>query len=170
MIAARTALDQVAREGEGRPGEPDQRDLELADQRADRLERVWLVDLGLERTETVEVARGSDRLIQYRSAAGFDPEGDPGRDERHHDVAEHDRGVERHPAERLERDLDGLVRDPDRLEDVAVATELAVFRKVAARLSHEPDRCPVDGFSTERAEQTVGRRGHAPQDTGDLRR
>ena len=28
----------------------------------------------------------------------------------------------------------------DRLEDVAVATELAVFGKVAARLSHEPDR------------------------------
>src|SRR5439155_19473908 len=62
--------------------------------------------------------------------------------------------------ERLERELDRFVGDPDRLEDVAVGAQLAVLGKVAARLTHEPDRRSVDGFSTERAEQAVGGRGH----------
>src|SRR5207245_6065717 len=69
-------------------------------------------------------------------------------------------------AEGLQRERDRLVGDPERLEDVAVAPDLAVLREVAARLAHEPDRRAVDGFSTQRAEQSVGGRGHGPPGYG----
>ena len=160
VIPARAPFDQIAREGEGRPREADQRHVELPREGADGLERVRLVGLGLQRTEPRDVGPGSERLVQHRSATGLDPKGDPDRDERHHDVAEQDRSVERHPPEGLQRDLDGLVWDPDRLEDVAITPEVAVLGEVAAGLAHEPDRRAVDRFSTQCAEQSFGGKGH----------
>ena len=164
VVARRTALDQVAREGERRAGEPDQRHVQLLPQQTDRLEQVRLVDLRFERAEPIEVARGADGLVDDGPRPGLDANADPDRRERDHDVAEHDRGVERHPAERLERDLDGQLRVATGLEDVSLATELAVFGQVAPGLAHEPHGREVHGLAAQRAQEAIV---HGAQHTDD---
>ena len=162
VVARRAALDQVARERERRAGEPDQRDRELLAQEADRLGDVGLVHVGLERAEPRDAGRVPDRLVDDRTDARLDPDGDPDRRDRHHDVGEHDRRVQRHPPEGLQGELDGELRLADRLEDVPVTAELPVLGQVPARLAHEPDRGAVDGLAPERAKESVV---HGPKDT-----
>ena len=94
-LRRRPALHQVARQRERRTGEPDQRHGELLAQQPDRLEHLGHVLLGLERAEPREVVGDADGRVDDRTAAGLDPHVDPHAGERHHDVAEHDRGVER---------------------------------------------------------------------------
>ena len=68
------------------------------------------VRLRLERSQPRHVGGGADGVVHDGPHAGLDPDGDAHRRERHHDVAEQDRRVDRHPAERLQRDLDDQVR------------------------------------------------------------
>ena len=166
VVARGTALDEVARERERRAGEPDERDVELLAEEPDRLEGVRLVRLGLERPETAEALRVPDRLGHDGPDARFDAHVDPDRRERRNDVAEHDRRIEGHAAERLQGDLDGQLGLADRLEDVSLPPGLAVLGEVPAGLAHEPDRGPVDRLAPERSEETVV---HAPKDTDRTR-
>ena len=161
--AARPALDQIARERERSSRESDQRHLELLHQEPDGLRHVRLVRLGLQRPEPLESRRIPERRVDHRPSSGLDPDRHADRVEGHHDVGEQDRRVERHPAERLERELHDLVRAPARLQDVRVPAPFPVLGKRATRLAHEPDRRAVDGAASERAEQTiVGKEpGHA---------
>ena len=61
----------------------------------------------------------------------------------------------RHPAQRLQRDLGGLLGGAARLEDVAIAAQLAVLGQVAAGLAHEPHRRAIHGLAPQRAEETI---------------
>ena len=99
--------------------------------------------------------RVADRVLHDRADAGFDPNRHADRRERHHDVREHDRRVERHPPERLEGELDGELGRPDGLEDVAIPAQLPVLGQVSAGLAHEPHRGAVDGFAPEGAQESV---------------
>ena len=155
MVARRAALDEIAGEGERRAGEPDERHVKLLAQQPDRLEQVRLVGLRFERAEPVEVACRADRLVDDRPRPRLDANADPDRRERNHDVAEHDRGIQRHPAERLERDLDGELRVPTGLQDVALATQLAVFGQVPPGLAHEPHGRAVHRFAPQRTQEAI---------------
>jgi hypothetical protein len=121
----------------GAPGEADQRDLEVGAQQPDRLEELGDVGGRLQRAEPLDVGAGAERLVDERTAPRLDPHGHADGGQRHHDVAEHDGGVDRHPAQRLQGDLDDLLGVLAGLEDVAVAPELPVLGQVAARLPHE---------------------------------
>jgi hypothetical protein len=162
VVPRGSALDEVAREREGRAGEPDQRDPQLLAEQADRLEGERFVHLGFEGAEPSHTARVADRVLHHRAETGFDPNRHADRRERDHDVREHDRGVERHPPERLEGELDGELGRPDDLEDVAIPAQLPVLGQVSAGLAHEPHRGAVDGFAPEGAQESVV---HGPQDT-----
>src|SRR5262245_50516976 len=155
VVARRTALDQVAGERERSAGEPDQRHVELLAEEPDRLERVGLVGLGFELAKTRYTGLVADRIVHDRPDAGLDPDANADRLDRHHDVREHDRGVQRDPPKRLQGELDREVRPTNGIQDVAVAPELAVLRQVAAGLAHEPHRRPVDGFAAQGPQEAV---------------
>jgi hypothetical protein len=155
VIARRAALDEVTREGERRAGEPDQWDPELLAEEADRLGHVRLVHVGFERPEPGDARRVSDRVVDDWTDPRLDPDGDPDCGDRHHDVGEHDRRVERHPSKGLQGELDGDLGLADRVQDVAIAAELPVLGEVASGLAHEPDRGAVDGLAPERSEESV---------------
>jgi hypothetical protein len=141
--AARAALDQVARQREGRAGEPDERHRELLAQEPDRFERLGHVGRRLERPQPVEVGRCAHGRADHRAAPRLDAHVDAHPREGHHDVAEHDGGVEVHAPQRLQRDLDDLRRVLARLEDVAIAAQRPILRQVSTRLAHEPHGCAV---------------------------
>ena len=65
---------------------------------------------------------------------------------------------------RLQRDLGGLLGAADRLEDVAVAAQLAVLGQVAAGLAHEPHGRAIHGLAPQRAEESIG--AHDPPGYG----
>ncbi len=160
----RSAFDQVAGERERCSREPDQRDVELLAQQSHRLEHLRNVLLGDERSQACQVVVAPDRLVHHGTSSSLDPDGNANRRERHHDVAEQDRGVDRHPSERLERDLDDLVGVPARLEDVAVAAERPILRQVPSGLAHEPHGRAIDGFPSARAQEPIGAlRRHRPR-------
>ncbi len=160
VIAAGTPLHEVAGQRERRSREPDQRHVELGHEGSDRLGHVRLVDVGLQRPEAPYVGGRADRRIQDGTEPLLHADRQPGGRERNHDVTEQDRGVHRHPAERLQRDLDHLVRQTHGLQDVPVAADLPVLGQVPAGLPHEPHGGPVDGLAPEGTQQAVVRGGH----------
>jgi hypothetical protein len=157
--SARPSLDQVAREREWRAREPDQGDLELLHEEPDGLRDVRLVDRRIPSPQPRDALGVPDRLIQHRTSSRLDPHRHADRGDRHHDVGEQDRGVERHATERLQRQFDDVFGLAARLQDVRGAAELPVFGEVAAGLAHEPHRRAVDRLVSERAQETVVRRG-----------
>ena len=110
VVARRSALHEVRRERERRPGKPDQRRrAELGDQVGHRLGHVGHVGR-LQRSQPREVRRRADRRGDHRTDAGHDVEVDPDRLQRHHDVGEQDRRVNPVPPHRLQGQLDDQVR------------------------------------------------------------
>ena len=148
VVARRSALDEIAREGERRTREPDEwRRTELGHEKAYRLGDVLHV-AGLQRRQAVEVGAGADRLRDDRSNAGDDVQVDADGLERQHDVAEQNGGVDPVPTYRLHRDLGDEVGTHARLEHPDALTQLAVLRERPARLAHEPDRRMRDGLAS----------------------
>ena len=154
------ALHKVGREGERRAREPDERDAELLAKELDRFDHVRDL-LHVAPRQAIDVGGIPQRLFQHRSATRLDPDRHAERREGRHDVPEQDRRVERHPPQRLQRQLGDLLRLADRFEDVPVPSELSVLRQVATRLAHEPDGRPVHRRAPERAEDPVVEGGHA---------
>ena len=156
---ARSTLDQVTRQRERRSGESDQGHLELLHEEPDRLRHVRLIGVRIQSPEPRHAGGVPDRLVQRRSSSRLDPHRHADRGERHHDVGEQDRGVEGHAPERLQRELDHLLGASACLEDVRAPTKLSVLGEVSAGLSHEPHGRAVHGLASERAQQTIVRRG-----------
>ncbi len=72
------------------------------------------------------------------------------------DVREQDGGVQRETGQRLQRDFTGQFRGLAEAHEVAGAgAGGAVFRQIAARLAHQPDRCDIDRLSAQGAQQAV---------------
>jgi hypothetical protein len=83
VVPRGSALDEVAREREGRAGEPDQRDPQLLAEQADRLERERFVHLGFEGAEPSHTARVADRSSTGPRPGSIEPAPIPAAD---HDV------------------------------------------------------------------------------------
>ncbi len=145
-VAGRLALDEVAGDGERPTAEADDGLVgrELGAYRADRVE-----DRGdsLGRIGNPEPLDGGDAAHRVRDdgADSFD-ELDTGahRDDRGHDVGEHDRRVDVVAAHRLERHLGGELGGAVDLEELVPRADLPVLGERASRLPHEPDRRPLD--------------------------
>ena len=159
-VGALAALDEVAREGERRAGEADERHLQLALEELDGLEHVAEALLRLDDAELVDlrarVAMGSwmtgpSPLANSNGA----PIGSSGQE----DVGEEDRRVDAEH-ERLERDLSGELGRLAELEQRVLLAQRAVLGHVAAGLAHEPDGRRVDGLAAAGAEEAIvhGRR------------
>jgi hypothetical protein len=138
--ARRSALDEIAGQRERRPGETDQRGAaELADEQLDRVGDEADVVRG-DRPQPRQVGGGPHRRLDHRSGAGHDVQIDAGGRDRHHDVAEQDRGVDLVPAHRLQGDLGDQIRSAARLEHPDAGPDLAVLGQRSPGLPHEPDR------------------------------
>ena len=161
MRARRAAFDQIARQRERRPCEPEQRNVELLAKETDSLQDVRNVQVRIERSQPSDVGFGADRLVHDRTAAGLDADGDANRRKGHHDVAEQDRGVHGHAAKRLQRDLGHELGMPAGLEDVAVASDPAVLGQITAGLPHEPHRRAIHRPPPARTQEAIGGNGRA---------
>src|SRR5262249_42303167 len=82
-------------------------------------------------------------------------------DDREHDVGEHHRRVHAVRADGLERHLRAELGLVDDLEEAVALAQSAVLGERAARLTHEPDRRPLDSFAPARAHEK--RLGHRPR-------
>ena len=72
----------------------------------------------------------------------------------HQNVREYDRGIESEPADRLQRNLGGIVRREAKLEKAAgLLADLTVFRQITACLAHHPDRRRGFALTGENTEQ-----------------
>jgi hypothetical protein len=78
------------------------------------------------------------------------------RHQRGEDVGEDDRGIEVEPVNRLQRHLDGDLGCAAHRQEVAgTTTDLTVLRQVPARLAHDPDRRPIDRFTTASLQEPI---------------
>jgi hypothetical protein len=153
VVAARPALDEVAGQRERGPGEADQRRLaEPFDQQPDAFGD--LRDLrGVQLRQRAHGGEVADRLGGHRAGAGHDVDVDPGRLERHHDVAEQDRRVDAVAADRLQGDLGEHLGVEAGVEHRHAFAQRAVLGQRAARLAHEPDRRPSRALGARSGEE-----------------
>ena len=94
----------------------------------------------LQRAQPAQGGAGAERLGGDGTRAGGDVDAETDGVNRHDDVGIEHGGVDAIAAHRLDRDLGGKVGLLDRLEDRARAPDLAVLRKAAPGLAHEPHR------------------------------
>ena len=132
----------VGRDRPGRAAETDQRNfwIELAAHPAQRLiDRFELGKIALRRQRLDLVGR--IQRIEPRAFADLEPHRTAERIGDHKDVREDDRGVEMEAADRLQRDLGGVIRREAQIEKAAgLGAQFAIFRQIAAGLPHHPDR------------------------------
>ena len=138
---ARTPLDQIAGDREGRAGEGQQR-YARRKRRHDQFDGGCdMGDIaGLEGPEAVEIGTRTKGLLGDGTGTGghIDPEADRmGRDD---DVAEQHGGIDAVALHRLQGDRRGQLGLSDRVEDRSLTAQGAVFGEAPARLTHEPHR------------------------------
>ena len=147
--ARRAALHGVARHGEGRPGEADQRHarpLQLPAHEAYRLGDVGRVGLRLEGPQAGQVGLAAKGLGHHRSPARLDVDAESDGVQGHDDVGEQDGGVHAVAPDGLQRELGREGGVPDGGEDGALATGGPVLGQGTPRLAHEPHRCAGHRF------------------------
>ena len=137
--AARCALDQIAADGEGGPGEREQRDRQLLNEEVDGGGHVGDI-IALERTQAVEIGRRPEGTVCHRAGAGCDVDAETDGVHRHDDVAVEHGGVHPVPAHGLQGDLGRDLGSGDRVEDRTRSAHGPVLGQAAAGLTHEPHR------------------------------
>ena len=149
---AGAALDEIGRQREGRPGEPDQR--HLPQRRGQQPNRVRDGADTVEhiRSQRGDVARGAHRMGDHRPHVGHDVQIDAGAAQRDNDVGEQDRGVHPVPVHRLQGDLADQLGVETGLHHGVLGAQRAVLGQRPAGLAHEPDR-DAAGFATARGRQ-----------------
>ena len=157
IVLRRPAFDGVGGHGERRAAEADERNasVELAAQEPDRLEHV-AERLGLERRQARDVGGRPDGIGDRRPLALDEVELEAHRREGEQQVGKEDRRVEIDDVERLQRHDHRQLRLPAELEQGVLLPERAVLRKVAAGLTHEPDRRGVHRLEPACAEEPIG--------------
>lgn len=160
VILRGPALDEVSREGEWCPRKADEWERRAA---SGRLVREHLgraahgVDdrpapLGhsrrIDRRDSRDIGRRTDRVGKDGTTAGHDAHVDPGQHQRHDDVAEEDCGVNTVTTHRLQRDLARKSGVQTRIEHRTALTQRAVFGKRTPGLPHEPHG--GDGWSVSK--------------------
>ncbi len=160
--AGRAALDQVARQGERRPGEADQRRTpEFGDEQPARPPRwarrprrparrsasIWpWVRIGSAKTGPVPATMSTV---------------DSGRRQRDDDVGEQDGRVDPVPAYRLHGDLGDQIGGPAGLQHRHPSPHRVVLRQRSTGLPHEPDRHRRRGFTPYRGDHVGAPRARA---------
>ena len=158
VVARVAALDDVARQGERRAGEADERDarVELVAHELDGVHHVLQVGRGVDAVHALEVAGAADGPLDDGPVVLAEVEADAHGLQRQQDVGEHDGRVQIEAAERLQRDLRRHVRPPAHLHEAHLLADGAVLGQVAAGLAHEPDGRRVDGFAGAGIEKAHG--------------
>jgi hypothetical protein len=150
------SLDEVRGEGEGSAREAEERDrlrVELAPQRPQDVEHEPHGVAGVGYAQPLDVVRRTDGLGDDGTRAELHV--DPGPEERHEDVGEHDHGLGAQEPQRLQGDLHRPVHVAAQLEKRDLLAHRAVGGQVAPGLSHEPDRRAIDRLATTRPEHPL---------------
>ena len=157
VVARRSTLDGVRRQGERRAAETDEGNAvgQLGAQQADGGEHVAERFARLEPAQPGDVVRRADRLVDDRAFALDEIERDAERLERQEQIREEDGGVDLDAVDRLQRHLGGQLRLAADVEQGVPLADRAVLGHVASRLAHEPDRRAVDGLAPAGAEKAV---------------
>ncbi|SIJ27207.1 Uncharacterised protein [Mycobacteroides abscessus subsp. abscessus] len=155
VVLARSAFDEVARQGERGPGEADERGVgaEFGGDAPDRFGDVGNL-VGFELGQGLDVGAGADRCGEHRSAAGDDLDLDAGRLEGDDDVGEEDRGVDSVTTHGLEGDLGDEFGVPAGVEHRGALAQSAVLGQGATGLPHEPDGGVIDRLSPQSRQQS----------------
>ena len=144
--AARPALDAVAGEREGRSRESDDRNAGV-ESRAGRAHDVHheadAVDI-VQFPHPGHVGRLANGVVDDRPLAGGELQIEPHRFEQGQQVAEDDGGVHAEPLHGGDHHLGRETGRLAELEEPDILADGPVFRQVAARLPHQPDRRPLD--------------------------
>ena len=155
-VAARLALDEIARDGERPAAEADERalGLELAAHEPHGLEdrRAPTPPASATRSRSTSAAE-SIRLLDHRPDALDELDVDAHAEDGRHDVGEEDGRVDAVPAHRLQRHLRAELRRSRDLEEAVLLPQRAVLGQRAARLAHEPDRRPLGRLAPQRADE-----------------
>ncbi|MDR8804351.1 hypothetical protein FEP89_05107 [Burkholderia multivorans] len=166
-IVRAAALDHVARERPRAAGEADQRHalaaLAIGERAPDLAYRIGHVaerraDVG--DRELRDVGLGAHRMRELRPFADLEVEAEAHGVGNRQDVGEQDRGVERKALERLQRHFGreiGILREAE--EAAGPRARRVVFRQIAARLAHEPDRRVVGRLAQKRTQEGVVEQG-----------
>ena len=101
------------------------------------------VDIGLQRTQSLQIVGTGKRLLTVRANPWFDVDSEAHRPYRGDDVGEQDGGVDVVTADRLQGDFSRPVGILNGVENRAVASHREVLGKRAAGLTLEPHRNPV---------------------------
>ena len=154
-LPRRTALDEITGQGEGRAGEPDDRNGRRRPDETDALE-----DGGDGRRERKGVERGhldlvADGLVDARTPTLFQVEGDADTLQGKHDVGEEDRRVHPELLDGPERHLGHQLRMPADLQQGVSLPQRAVFGLRPSGLAHEPHRRAIHGLEPAGAEEAV---------------
>ena len=148
-LPRRLALDQVPGHGEGAARKADHRLLgpkRLAYQ-PNGLEDERHRFLRLRHDQALHVRGRAHRLGDHRPDVLDQLDVHAHAEHRQHDVGEHHRRVHAVGAHGLQRHLCAELRPAADLEEPVLLADLAIFRKGAARLAHEPDRRSLDRFT-----------------------
>jgi hypothetical protein len=157
LIGRPVTGDHVCGDRPGRTAEADQRGLlrQFRAQPAHRLvdrQKIHVKRLrAVAAVEPVHLVRGDRR--HERTAAFLEAQVATKRMRNHQYVRKQDRGVEAEAADRLQGHLDGEVGIVAEVEKAACRPpRLAVFRQIAPRLAHHPDRRGKDRLSLQHIE------------------
>src|SRR5882672_1276704 len=153
------SFGHIARERERRAGEPDQRDLELLLDEADRIEHRRQLALGLDRPQRGDILLARDGIMDRRPLVLHELDLDAHRLGQEQDVAEDDGRVEsRELPDRLQRDLGRELGGAADVENAVLLAQRPILGHIATRLSHEPDGRAVDGLPPDRLQESHVRR------------
>src|SRR5262245_33032980 len=110
---------------------------------------------GLESSKAVDVCRTADGPFDRRTFAFDEVEIEAHRREWKQQVRKKNSGIDVDRVDRLQRDGNRQLRLRDDVEKAITLPERTVLRHVATRLTHEPDRSPVDGLAAASAKKAV---------------
>jgi len=153
VVARRTALDEIAGDGEGCAGEPDQRDRQFSTEDPDGFLHPRDVLIWLKLAESIEIGPAAERFIDDGTHPGLNLDTEADGSDWNHDVRIQDRGVHAIATDWLESYLRRQFRVPECLEDAAGDAQISILRKGPASLAHEPDRGVIHRESPARSEE-----------------
>mgnify|MGYP003344190213 CR=1 FL=1 len=114
----------------------------------------------LEAADRIDVRHRGDRSLDVRPLPFDEVERDAHRLQRQQEVRKQDRGIDLKRVDRLQRDLDSLLRRVAEFEERSGRRpDRAIFRQIASGLAHQPDRCVLGGLAAQGAQEGVVLKG-----------
>ena len=155
---AAAAFDHVRSHGPRAAREADQGHppAQFAAHQGDRVDHVLEFPPGVGHDEPIDVGRRADRVLEPGTFAGLEFQPQVHRMRNRENVREQDGGIERKSVDGLQGDLARDLGVGAHLEKAAgPLPRRAVFRQIAARLAHEPNRPARRRFAQQGAQQQI---------------